>query len=100
MTLHHLPIMRWERGRRNRSRSSIADAARTTGIGTQTMYRWLRDPAFLTDYAAAAGSVYGSAMRLAQQRLGYAMWTIQKLSIDQSIQSRWPQSSCWDPRRR
>ena len=64
---------------------SIADAARTTGIGTQTMYRWLRDPAFLTDYAAAAGSIYGSAMRLAQQRQGYAVWIIQKLSVDQSI---------------
>jgi hypothetical protein len=67
---------------------SIADAARTTGIGVQTMYRWMREPAFLADFAAAAGSFYAPAMRLVQQRLGWVMWSIQKLSGDFTIPER------------
>jgi transposase-like protein len=64
---------------------SIADAARTAGTGTETLYRWMRQPAFLAEYMAAAVAAFGPAMMLAQQRMGDAVTVIRGLAVNTAI---------------
>lgn len=64
---------------------SVADAARTVGIGTETLYRRMRHPAFVAEYMAAAVAAFGPAMMLAQQRVSDAVTVIRNLAIDLSI---------------
>jgi hypothetical protein len=64
---------------------SIAGAARAAGISTPTLYRWLKVPAFLARYAAAAEQVFGEGMRWAQMKEGDAVTIIRNLSGDRTI---------------
>src|ERR1700733_10785841 len=64
---------------------SVAEAARTIGIGAQTLRWWMQDRDFNADYAAAACAVFGPAMRLAQQRAGDASSIARNLAVDLNI---------------
>jgi hypothetical protein len=64
---------------------SVAEAARTIDIRAQTLRLWMEDPAFNAKYAEAACAVYGSAMRLAQQRRGDAAVVIRNISTDSAV---------------
>jgi hypothetical protein len=64
---------------------SIPEAAASVPIGTQTLYTWMQQPAFLARYMAEAGAVFGPAMMMAQQRLSDAVSIIRNFSVDTSI---------------
>jgi hypothetical protein len=64
---------------------SVADAARAVRIGTATLYRRMRHPAFLAEYLAAAVAAFGPAMMLARQRVGDAVTVIRNLAADPAI---------------
>jgi phage antirepressor YoqD-like protein len=64
---------------------SVTEAAASVPIGTQTLYTWMQQPAFLARYMAEAGAVFGPAMMMAQQRLSDAVSVLRNLSLDTSI---------------
>jgi transposase-like protein len=64
---------------------SVAEAARTIDVKPQTLRLWMKDPAFNSKYAVAACAVYGSAMMLAQQRVGDAAVVIRNISTDSAV---------------
>ena len=61
---------------------SIEDAARETGIGTQTLYQWMEEPEFYAEFRAVERSALGEAMTLAQQKLGDTITLIRKFARD------------------
>ena len=64
---------------------SIGDAARETGIGTQTLYQWMDEPEFDAECRAFERSVYGDAMTLARQKMSDAVTLIRNFSVDSAI---------------
>jgi hypothetical protein len=56
---------------------TLADAARATGDSVQTLCRWLNQPAFRAEFAAAARAVWGEAMMIVRRQLPQAI-TLQK----------------------
>ena len=42
---------------------NVEEAARTAGIGTQTMLRWLKIPEFQTAYREARRAAFGNPLR-------------------------------------
>lgn len=64
---------------------SVDHAARAAGIGTQTLYTWLKHPAFDAAYLATARAVFGPAMMLLQNRYSDAVTIVRKLSTDRTI---------------
>jgi len=61
---------------------SIEDAARETGIGTQTLYQWMEEPEFDAEFRAVERSAFGEAMTLAQQKTGDVITLIRKYARD------------------
>jgi len=64
---------------------SVAEAARAARIGTQTLYRWLQDPGFDTEYRAAARAVFGPALMLLQNRYCVAQMIVSNFGMDRTI---------------
>jgi hypothetical protein len=64
---------------------SVAEAARTIAVKAQTLRLWMKDPGFNAKYAVAACAVYGSAMRIAQQRASDAAVVIRSISRDIAV---------------
>lgn len=63
---------------------SVAKAAAACGIGVQTLYQWLKDPLFVTEFRAAECAVFGPASRLMQQGVSDAVTVIGNLAADHS----------------
>jgi transposase-like protein len=63
---------------------SIAEAARFAGIGTQTLYRWLEDPAFLAEYGEAARAAFAPAMMILLRGVSTAITLVQNFATDSS----------------
>ena len=64
---------------------NVEEAARTAGIGTQTLLRWLKVPEFVKEYRKARReAVYQSVARM-QQATGAAATTVLKLMTDPNI---------------
>jgi transposase len=63
---------------------SVDEAARVTGIGTQTLYRWIRHPEFEAAYRAARRAAFGQASARLQQASGAAVSTILQILRDPS----------------
>jgi hypothetical protein len=61
---------------------SVAQAARATGIGTQTLYRWLKHPEFEAAMQAARRAAHGTARTRLQQAAGAAVTTVLKVMSD------------------
>jgi transposase len=61
---------------------SVDEAARVTGVGTQTLYRWIRHPQFEAAYQAARRAAFGQASARLQQASGAAVSTILQILRD------------------
>ncbi len=61
---------------------NIEEAARTAGIGTQTMLRWLKVPEFETAYREARRAAFGQSIARLQQASSAAVSTLLKIMID------------------
>ena len=61
---------------------NIEEAARATGIGTQTLLRWLRVPEFESAYREARRDTYSQSIARLQQASSAAVSTLLKVMID------------------
>jgi hypothetical protein len=61
---------------------SVDEAARVTGTGAQTLYRWMRDPQFDAAYQEAKRAAFGQASARLQQASGAAVSTILQILRD------------------
>lgn len=64
---------------------SIAQAAGAAGIGTQTLYDWLKNPEFAADLAARAAAVFFPAMRPVHRHQTNAVALIRDFSANMNI---------------
>ncbi len=61
---------------------SIEDAAKSIGVGTQTLLRWLKVPEFDAVYRAARRAAYSQATARLQQTTRAAVSTLLKIMVD------------------
>ena len=61
---------------------NIEDAAHATGIGTQTLLRWLRLPEFESAYREARRNTFSQSIARLQQASSAAVSTLLKAMID------------------
>ena len=61
---------------------NLEEAARVTGIGTQTLIRWMKLPEFNTAYRDARRAAFGQAVARLQQASSAAATTLLKLMLD------------------
>src|ERR1700690_3688901 len=61
---------------------NVEAAARTAGLGTQTLVRWLRLPEFQTEWQEARRAAFGQSIARLQQASGAAVSTLLKVMID------------------
>jgi transposase-like protein len=61
---------------------NVEEAARTAGIGTQTMLRWLKVPEFQTAYREARRAAFGQSIARLQQASSAAVSTLLKIMVD------------------
>lgn len=64
------------------SQRNVEEAARVAGIGTQTLYRWMKEPEFDAAYRKAKRAVYGQAITRLQQGSSAAAATMLKIMFD------------------
>ena len=67
---------------------NVEEAARVTGIGTQTLYRWMRDPEFAAACVEAKLAAFGQAGARLQQASGSAVTVILKIMADPGTSAR------------
>lgn len=63
---------------------SIAQAARTAGVGERSLHRWLRERAFMAEYRRARREAFGQAIGLTQRASASAVATLLKIMHDAS----------------
>ena len=61
---------------------NIEDAARTAGIGTRTLLRWMKLPEFNAAYREARRAAFGQATARLQQATSAAATTLLKIMVD------------------
>src|ERR1700694_766278 len=61
---------------------NIEEAARTTGIGTQTLLRWLRIPEFESAYREARRDTFSQSIARLQQASSAAVSPLLKVMVD------------------
>ena len=71
--IHHVVIS---------TQKNIEEAARSIGIGSATLLRWLKDPDFDTAYREARRAAFRQSVARLQQASGAAVTTLLKLMID------------------
>jgi hypothetical protein len=64
------------------TQKNIEEAARSIGIGSATLLRWLKDPDFDAAYRAARWAAFRKSVARLQQASGAAVTTLLKLMID------------------
>jgi transposase-like protein len=64
------------------SQRSVEDAARVVGVGSRTLYRWLREPAFDAAYREARRDAFGQSAARLQQMCTAAVSTLGKIMVD------------------
>ncbi|GMV70184.1 MAG: hypothetical protein DYG93_07740 [Leptolyngbya sp. PLA2] len=65
--------------------TTVARAARTSGIGLRTLHRWLvHDPAFRAAYRSARREAFGQAVALTQRYAPLAVTTLAQILSDPS----------------
>ena len=62
----------------------VEDAARSIGVGTKTLFRWLQIPEFQSAYRAARRAAYSQCVARLQQASGAAVTTLLKVMVDAS----------------
>ena len=63
---------------------NIEEAAKTAGIGTQTLLRWLKIPEFDAAYRQARRAAFSQSTARLQQATGAAVSTLLKIMVDQN----------------
>src|SRR5690606_39938518 len=63
---------------------SLARAAAACGIGERTLYRWLREPAFMSAYRRARREAFSHAIALTQRYAPLAVQTLAKVMSDEN----------------
>ncbi len=63
---------------------NVEEAAKTVGISTRTMLRWIKEPEFQTAYREARRVAYSQAVAKLQQGATAAATTLLKVMLDQS----------------
>lgn len=66
------------------SSRSVEDAARAADVPLRTLYRWLKDPSFDSEYRKAKRAAFGQAVARLQQGTGAAAAVMLKLMVDPS----------------
>jgi hypothetical protein len=61
---------------------NIEEAAKSIGIGTQTMLRWLKIPEFEKTYREARRAAFGQSIARLQQASTAAVSTLLKIMVD------------------
>ena len=61
---------------------SVEDAARAADVPVRTLYRWLKEPEFDTEYRRAKRAAFGQAVSRLQQGTGAAAAVMLKLMAD------------------
>ena len=64
------------------TQKNIEEAARSIGIGSTTLLRWLKDPDFDAAYRQARRAAFRQSVARLQQASGAAVTTLLKLMID------------------
>jgi transposase-like protein len=64
------------------TQKNIEEAARSIGIGSATLLRWLKDPDFDAAYREARRAAFRQSVARLQQASGAAVTTLLKLMID------------------
>ncbi len=64
------------------TQKNIEEAARSIGIGSATLLRWLKNPDFDTAYREARRAAFRQSVARLQQASGAAVTTLLKLMID------------------
>src|SRR5262249_51169152 len=67
------------------TQKNIEEAARTTGIGTRTLIRWMKDPEFDAEYRKARRAVFGQCIARLQQGSTAAATTLLKMLIEVGV---------------
>src|SRR5450631_3535458 len=61
---------------------NVEEAARTAGIGTQTLLRWLKIPEFQAAYREARRAAFSQSIARLQQATSAAVSTLLKVMVD------------------
>src|SRR5579862_5314060 len=61
---------------------NVEEAARGAGIGTQTLYRWMKEPEFDEAYREARRAAFGQSIARLQQGASAAATTMLKIMVD------------------
>jgi len=61
---------------------NVEEAARSIGIATRTLLRWMRIPEFQTAYREARRAAYGQSIARLQQATSAAVSTLLKIMVD------------------
>jgi hypothetical protein len=63
---------------------NVEEAARVAGIGTQTLYRWMKEPEFEAAYLEARRAMVSQSNARLQQASSAAVSTLLKIMVDGS----------------
>ena len=69
------------------SQRNVDEAARTAGIGTRTLLRWMKDPEFDKAYRQARRAAFGQCTARLQLASSAAVSAVLKIMVDQSAQA-------------
>jgi hypothetical protein len=61
---------------------NVEEAAKSVGISTKTLLRWMKDPEFDTAYRKARRLAFGQSVARLQQASGAAVSTLLKIMVD------------------
>ena len=61
---------------------NVEEAARSIGIATRTLLRWMRIPEFQSAYREARRAAYGQSIARLQQATSAAVSTLLKIMVD------------------
>jgi hypothetical protein len=64
---------------------TLADAARVTGYSVQTLCRWMNQPVFAAELAAAARAAWGEAMMIVRRQLPQAITLQKNFMVDPAV---------------
>ena len=63
---------------------NIEEAAKSIGIGANTLLRWMKEPEFQKAYREARRQAFGQSIARLQQATGAAATTLLKIMVDQN----------------
>ena len=67
------------------SQRNIEEAAKSIGVGPNTLLRWMKEPDFDAAYREARHLAFGQSISRLQQASTAAVTTVLKLMVDQSV---------------